>query len=225
MVRSSSWLRSFRFLFLKKIADLVSSRRIDCGSADLYMPDLSFLVDDECRASGVARFLVVESVVFGRLPLPVAQQRERHRELLCKCFSRRKAIHTYAQHLSFGCVEFGDISLIRLELLRSAACESEDVEGEYDRFLAAKVGELNRFAPRVRKTELRRHIADLKMRRWSFRRRLCECGNGDHARDQECDGQVFHKSRSPSFRSSSSSSVVVRQTSRTNHGTRGRKRN
>src|SRR5687768_13396492 len=156
------------------------------------MLDLSFFIHDKCRAGGVSGFFVVQSVVFRRLSLPIAQQWERHRELLGKRFVRGKAVHANAQYLSSGCVEFGDISLIRLKLLRSAAGESENVESEYDRFLAAKVAKLDGLARGVRKAELRRHVPDLKMRGRSFRGRLSECGNSDHACDQECDGQMFH---------------------------------
>jgi len=41
--------------------------------------------------------------------------------------------------LGLGCVEFGQIRLIGLEFLRSAACEGQNIEGKNGALLSFKV--------------------------------------------------------------------------------------
>ena len=56
-------------------------------------------------------------------------------------FERGHAVHTDAENLCFRVGEFGDISLIRLDLLRSAAGEGQHVEGQHDVLLAFELAQ------------------------------------------------------------------------------------
>jgi len=51
-------------------------------------------------------------------------------------FERGSAVHADAENLCFRVGEFGDISLIRLNLLRSATGEGQHIKGQHDVLLA-----------------------------------------------------------------------------------------
>jgi hypothetical protein len=95
--------------------------------------------DDEGRAIRKSMLLVQNSVLFADLPLKVAEQRESHSNLLGKCTVCGYAIDADSEHLRAGLLEFGDISLIRLQLLRSAGSEGQNVKGEHNVLLAQKL--------------------------------------------------------------------------------------
>ena len=148
-----------RFSFLQRIANLVGAGGVDRRSPNFYMLDLSFFVYYEGRAITVPVLLVVKTILLGRLPFPIAQQGKGHTDLFRERFVRSKAVHADPQYLSFRCVEFGDISLIRLKLLRSATGESENIKCEYDRFLPAKIAELDGISRSVGERKIRRGIS------------------------------------------------------------------
>lgn len=103
------------------------------------MLNFSFLVHNEGRARGVAGFLVINSVIFDRFSFPIAQEREFHADVLGKTLVGGETVHADAENLRVGGVEFGDIRLIRLQLLRSAAGESKNVKSQHDGFFALKI--------------------------------------------------------------------------------------
>jgi hypothetical protein len=66
--------------------------------------------------------------------------------------------------LRAGLLEFGDISLIRLELLGSAPGEGEYVESQYDVFLPKEIAQLYLLAGLIGQAEVRGFVAHLE---WS----------------------------------------------------------
>ena len=92
----------------------------------------------------------------------VAEDRKCYAEGGRKSFVLLATVHADADDLRPGRFEFGDISLIRLELTRSAARECLDVEGEDDGPLAAKVGETNGRAVLVGQGEVGSNIPGLE---------------------------------------------------------------
>jgi len=86
-----------------------------------------------------------EDVVLARNRLLlVAEDRELDAEGFGESLVLLPAVHADPDHMRARLLEFGDISLIRLELARSATCEGLDVEGQHHALLATKVGEMDR---------------------------------------------------------------------------------
>ena len=78
------------------------------------MADDTFLVHDEGSACGKALFFIVDAVGFRNCALEIAEEGEGHADLFGEGAIGGEAVNTDAKNLRVGCVEFGDISLIRL---------------------------------------------------------------------------------------------------------------
>ena len=101
--------------------------------------DHASLVHHERRAVGESVFLVEDPVLFGNCPLKIAQQWIGEPELLRELPVGGGTVYTDPENLSVVGFELGDISLIRLELLRSTPRESEDVKRQHNVLLAVKI--------------------------------------------------------------------------------------
>jgi hypothetical protein len=151
-------------LTLKRAARLISARRINRRSPLLNVPDNSFLVDDERRAAADKPFLIEDAVGFDRLSLDVAEQREGHSYIFLETFVSGVAVNTDADDLRISFLEVGDISLIRLQLLRSTAGKSQHVEGERDVLLSPKVAELDGLPVGIGEGEIGSHVPNFELR-------------------------------------------------------------
>jgi hypothetical protein len=155
---------------------LVSSGRVNSRRALLDVADDAFLVDDESCPAADEVLLVEDAVGMDRLALDVAQEREGRADVLLESPVGGEAIDADAEDLSVALLEVGDISLIRLQLLRSTAGEGQHVEGQRDVLLAAEVRELDGLTFRIGEGEVWGSVADLQLRLGSGRRlRLCAC--------------------------------------------------
>ena len=103
------------------------------------MPDDPFFIHGECGARAISTLFIKDAVVLNHTTFEIAEQRKCHADVFLKAFVGREAINADAQHLCIALLEFGDIRLIRLQLLRSTAGEGQNVEGEHHVLLAAKV--------------------------------------------------------------------------------------
>ena len=93
----------------------------------------------------------------------IAQDGISQPERLCESLIPGGLIHANADHLGALILESGDISLIRLQFLRSAARESLDVKCQNDCLAPLIVAEPHHFAILIRQAEIRRMIAHLKL--------------------------------------------------------------
>ncbi len=135
---------------LEQAASLVGAVRVDGRGVLLDVPDNPFLVDYEGHPVREPMMLVEYPVLFGDGPLEVAQQREGQAFLLGEDAVGSETVNTDAEDLRPRLLEFGDISLIRLELLRSTPRESQHVERQDDVLLAQEVAQLHWLAALVR---------------------------------------------------------------------------
>ena len=102
-------------LFLREgAAHSVGARWIYSRVALFNMSDDTFLVHDEGSAGGKALFLIVDAVGFRNCALEIAEEGEGHSDLFGEGAIGGEAVNTDAKNLRVGCVEFGDIRLIRL---------------------------------------------------------------------------------------------------------------
>src|SRR5262247_4132189 len=124
-----------RGLFLlKQTARLESGGRINRCTAFFDVANDALLVDNESGARTEALGFVENAIVLNDLALlEVAEKWEAQPlgfcgEFLRPMVERGHAVHADAENLCFRVGEFGDISLIRLHLLRSAPGEGQHVE-------------------------------------------------------------------------------------------------
>ena len=106
------------------------------------MSNDAFLIDQERGAIAKALLLVEDAIIFHDSAFEIAEYRKRDSNLLREFAVGGDTVDTHSENLSFVCFEFGDISLIRLQFLRSTTCEREHVDREYDVFLPFEIAEL-----------------------------------------------------------------------------------
>jgi hypothetical protein len=131
--------------------------------------DDALFVDDEGGALGPLKFVTLnvvrlqDAILLQDFATHVAEQREGDADFLGEGFVSRRAVDTDSENYRVRSFEFGHISLICLKFLRSTTGESEDVESEYDIFLAAVVGEVNLFPVIVEQGEVWGHVAGFQI--------------------------------------------------------------
>src|SRR5262249_39296992 len=103
------------FLFAECGAHHHGAARIHGALALLDVLDRALLVHQKCGAVRELVFSVEHAVEFDDLARHVAQQRERHADLLREFCVGEWAVDADAEHLRIRRVELGDISLICLE--------------------------------------------------------------------------------------------------------------
>ena len=131
------------------------------------MADDSVFINYESGAATDEPLLVKDAVSFDHLSLHVAEQGEGHPYVFSKPPIGGEAVNTDADDLRVALFEIGEISLIRLQLLRSTPCEGQHVEGERDVLLPTEITEFDRLPLRVCESEIRSHLTDLELRLWS----------------------------------------------------------
>jgi hypothetical protein len=129
--------RSFAFVF-HHAARVHRAIRAESLAAHVDMSDDPLLVDDEGRSVGKILLRVQHAVILGNFAVKIAEQRKRDSDLLGKSVIGRRTVHADAQNLCPRFFEFGHISLIGLQLLRSTACECQNVKGQHDVVFAQK---------------------------------------------------------------------------------------
>jgi hypothetical protein len=133
------------------------------------MADDAVFVDDESCSAANEPLLVEDAVGFDHLPLDVAEQGKGHAYVFLEAVIGGVAVNADADDLRVALLEVGDISLIRLQFLRSTACEGEHVKGERNVFLATEIRKLNCLTVRVCESEIGRSVSDLELRLRSAR--------------------------------------------------------
>ena len=121
----------------------------------------ALFVNYEGRAVGRTPFRVQYSIERRNLAFEIAQQGIGDFQVFRITLVCISAVDADSQHRSSDILEFGDISLIRLQFLRSTARESKNVESQHDVVFLAKIGELRLVALVVRKREVRGLVAHL----------------------------------------------------------------
>jgi hypothetical protein len=113
---------------LEQVASSSGPAGVDGILTHVDMLDDTLLVYNERSAVGELLLLVQNAVLFGNRSLEVAEEREHEAFLFGEGSVGGSTIDADSQHLGAILVELGDISLIRLELLGSAARKGQNVE-------------------------------------------------------------------------------------------------
>jgi hypothetical protein len=123
-----SWIAPLLLLMLEHATRGTGAARVDGVLTHVDMLDDTLLVDDKRGAIGKLLLLVQNAILFGDGSLEIAEEGEHEAFLLGKGGVGGSTIDADSQHLGAILLELGDISLIRLELLGSAAREGQNVE-------------------------------------------------------------------------------------------------
>ena len=126
----------------ERITRVDHGRRIDRDVSFVNLPNDAFFIDQEGGAISKALFLVEDAIVFNDSTFEIAENRKCNSELFCEFAVGGNAVDTHSEGLSLIAFELGDISLIRLQLLRSTPGEGQYVNRKYDVFLAFEIAQL-----------------------------------------------------------------------------------
>ena len=163
------WTPSSLFLLLDELADLVGAARVNRGRPVFDVLNPALFIQHERGPAGPAALFVENAVLLRDLPLEIAEQGEGQSQVVAEALVGGEAIHADSNDLALSGFEFGDINLIRLELLRSPAGEGKDVKRQHHVLLAPKVAELHGLAGLVGQGEVRGKVAYFQAgggRRW-----------------------------------------------------------
>ena len=126
----------------KQVARVRGTCRIDRDVTFIDVPDNPFLVYHEGSTIAEPLLLIENPIVLNNCPFKVTKEWKGNADLFSELAVGRDAVYTNTKNLRVGCFEFGDISLIRLHLLRSTAGESQNIESKNDVLLTSEVAEL-----------------------------------------------------------------------------------
>jgi hypothetical protein len=119
----------FLISFLERAARLIRASRINGRVTLFYVAYDPVFVYDESRAASYESFFVKDAVSSNHLPLDVGEKREGYTYVFLEALVCGIAINTNAQNLCVALLKVGEISLIRLQLLRSTASKSQHIKG------------------------------------------------------------------------------------------------
>ena len=156
---------------------------VNSGGILVDVPDDAFLVHNESGAVGGTAIFVENPVLLGDGSFEIAEEGISDAELLGILPVGKPAVDADAENLRVGFFEFGDISLIRLELLCSPSRKRQNVERQDDVLFSLKIAELYFLTFCVRQSEIRRTVSDAERRRLHERwdcQRACQSA-GDYS--------------------------------------------
>ncbi len=143
-----------------QLARLTRARRVHSIGAFFDVLDNSVPVDHEGDAIGKEVREIQNSVGLGNTLFRITQQRKACAGLSGKFAVSFLAVEADAQHLHPPSFEPGDITLIRLDLLRSTGRGGANIKCQNDGFPAPKIGKLYEFAVLIRQRKIRGSVAD-----------------------------------------------------------------
>jgi len=154
---------------LQHVTRVDNGRWIDRDVTFVDVLDDSFFIDHESRAIAEALLFVEDAIVFDDSAFEIAEYRESNSNLFCEFAVGGNTVNTHSENLRVGGFEFGDISLIRLQFLRSTTGERQYVDREYDVFLPFEIAELVGLSIGGTKRKLRSFVTDFQVRfRWRW---------------------------------------------------------
>ena len=160
---------------------LRSAAGIDRDVSFVNVPNDAFFIDHEGGPIAEALLLVEDTIIFDDGAFEIAENRKRNPNLFCKFAVGGNTVYTHAENLSIGRFEFGDISLIRLQFLRSTTGERQHINRQHDVFLAFEVAQLVSLSVSGTKREVRSRVTDFQVcfgRSWLLGQR----GNVKHSK-------------------------------------------
>ena len=165
---------------LKHITGVNNGGRIDRYISFVDVPDDAFFVDQEGGAISKALLLVEDSIIFNDGAFEIAEDWKGNSELFGEFAVGGNAVDTHSEDLSLVSFKFGDISLIRLQFLRSTAGKGEHINRQHDILLTFEIAQLVSLAVGGAKRKVRSFVSDLQVCMW-WSWLLGQCRNAKHA--------------------------------------------
>ena len=164
---------------LKYVTCFDNARWIDRHVSFVDVADNAFFIDQESGAIAKALLFVEDAISLDHCAFEIAEDRKGYFDLFCKFAVGGNAVYTHSEDLSVGCIEFGDISLIRLQFLRSTTGECKHINRQYDILLAFEVAKFITLSIGGSKCKIRSRVTDLQVCfGWSWL--LGHCDNAKH---------------------------------------------
>ena len=177
-------LRRGGFLTLEHVARVDNGGRIDRDVSFIDVLNDSVFIDHKSCAISEALFFVEDAIVFDHSAFEITEYREGNSDLFCEFAVGGNTVNTHAEDLRVGGFEFGDISLIRLQLLRSTPGEGQYVNRKYDVFLTFEIAQLVSLSIGGTQRKLRSLVTDFQVCFW-WSWLLGQCDNTEHSKQQE----------------------------------------
>ena len=169
---------------LEHVARVDNGGRIDRDVSFIDVLNDSVFIDHESSAISEALFFVKDAIVFDHSAFEITEYREGNSDLFCEFAVGGNTVNTHAEDLRVGGFEFGDISLIRLQLLRSTPGEGQYVNRKYDVFLTFEIAQLVSLSIGGTQRKLRSLVTDFQVCFW-WSWLLGQCDNTEHSKQQE----------------------------------------
>lgn len=134
-------LRVRGFFVLQDVTCVNDRRWIDRDVSFVDVLNDSFFIDHEGSAISETLLFVEDAIVFDDSAFEITEYRESNSNLFGEFAIGGNAVDTHAENLCVGGFEFGDISLIRLQFLRSTTSERQYINRQYDVLLSFEVAE------------------------------------------------------------------------------------
>src|ERR1700730_3968566 len=183
----------FQLRTLARIHDLAG---IDRVTVELLFHNLAILADEKIHPPGGFVLVEVNSILTGRFPTPITQQRKSNSVLVGERFIGERAIHAHTQDLGVGCFQLLQVLLEVFHLLGSTPGEGKNIKCQHDILIAAILAQchiLQILAIEILQLQVRRHIAHFRHVGWGLRflalsRQRNRTGN-DHRTGQDRHGK------------------------------------
>ena len=186
-------LRRGGFLTLEHVARVDNGGRIDRDVSFVDVLNDSVFIDHESSAISEALFFIEDAIVFDHSAFEITEYREGNSDLFCEFAVGGNTVNTHAEDLRVGGFEFGDISLIRLQLLRSTTGEREHINRQYDILLAFEIAQLVLLSVSSAKLEVGGFVTDLQMCFGRSRLLGQRHGAEDSKQPEGCQQSFVHK--------------------------------
>jgi len=174
------------------VARVERSRRIDRYVPLVYMLNNPGLIDYKRSAIAKALRFVENSVILNHCSFEVAEEWEGNADVLRKAFVSGNAVDANAEDLCFCALEFGDISLIRLQLFRSTTGEGEHVKCQDHIFLALEVTEFYFLSGGAGQRKIRCRVTHFQVCLWRSRL-LSDADHGHGQQQTEAENSFDHR--------------------------------
>ncbi len=146
-------------LVLDQTASLMGAVGVESDLTLFHVADDAFLVDHKRGSVREPVFLVENTVGLRDRPLKVTEEGKIDAFLFRESIVGRRTVHADPQYLRPSLLEFGDISLIRLQLLRSTPGKGQNVERQHDILFSQKITQLHLVSVLIRQDEVGRLVA------------------------------------------------------------------
>ena len=147
---------------MEHVTRLHDGCRIDGDVSFVDVLDDAFFIDQEGGAISKALLFVEDAVLFYHGSFEIAEEWKCDADVLSKTAVGGNTVDADSENLSVSSFELGDISLIRLQFLRSTTRKREHIKRQHHIFLSLEIAQFHFLTRSAWKCEVRRRITNLQ---------------------------------------------------------------